>query len=237
MNQRGFSNILVVIVAFAVLIAAGVAGFLFFSEEQPIPRVQNPPPEFPPAPIIVTDTFSNTIDGWRVYSNEVLGISFSYPKEYCVGFFNRRILSEWGWSRDLSGPDYYLRIGDSQETDCLALSEPGPPDIFDITVYVNRDRESLESWQSQFDPMGEIKEFDLPPITIDGIQGFRSLTGEGTTNKGAPFYNISFLTDDLIFVLGAHVNCTAKDGICKPPRDYGFIAEIDKIVKTIQFIR
>jgi hypothetical protein len=159
-------------------------------------QAQNTSVQQQTAPIPSTGTIErSTIEtdrvGWKIYHNEELGMSFSYPEKYCVGSFTREILSELGYKNSSSSPKYVIRVGDSHITDCLAPFEPGSGDIFQISVFVTQIGKTLEEWRMEqkekYNPKEDVQEFWLPSINIDGTTALRFLSGEGTTNTGASY--------------------------------------------------
>jgi hypothetical protein len=188
----------------------------------------------------ISEDKKSYIDNWKTFFNREVGISFLHPGSYCVGAFTRGQLIDLGHTSDPS-LEGFIRIADSRETDCLAPFEPGLDDIFQIEVFANEKGVPLEEWlmeqENKYDPNREIPEFQLPPITVDSTTALRALSGEGTSNRGATFYNIWFQKGNLIVSITSAVNCTAKDGSCRLPRDEQFIAHIDTMIRTIRLSR
>jgi hypothetical protein len=202
---------------------------MFFPKEQQMPEVQSPSSESFLTPL---PDYAAT---WVAYSNEDLGISFLYPKGYCVVSRTRSEATAAGHGNFEPYYKYFIEIQDARDpydtAPCIDIFRMGIYPILSIQIF---DRE-LSNDPRDFRQPG-IKEFAFPSITIDNVVASRLLSGEGTTNKGARFYHIEFQKDNLLFSLFTSVTCTAKDGSCEPPRGESFIAEIDRIAKTIRFV-
>lgn len=210
----------------ALLVAVG---WVFLSKEQSIPKTKISDVDTSTQDVgsekkwSVTPTPTSAPD-WKTYSHEQLGISFSYPREYCV------ILSD----DQAFIKTFIIDIEDPQDPEVVSSCDTGVlekgsnPILF---IYVS-DRMGT---QEQADP--EIKKFTLPSFIIDGISTERFLEGGTGSNEGAPVYVIRFVKGDFLFILSTNVHCTAQNGSCRPPRNEQFIAEIDSIAKTIRFVR
>lgn len=237
MPKNQFIKILLILVGFLII---GVASYGSWGINKDIKRITEETSEIVIQPKTESEIFSpnkkdiepqetDSTELINTYSNSTIGISFQYPKEYCVGSFTKE---ELGLKHD--SPVEYLIMVDEIEDDtnpCSTPFRPGPPSIFDIAVFSNPGQKPVEDWVKSY-----FKIFMLPSMAIDGIQALRFFTGEGAPEKGMPFYNILFEKDDFVFILSTEVDCTASDGSCEPPRDYKFIDHIDSMARTIRFI-
>src|SRR4030043_1712509 len=83
MNQKGFANIIWVVVIVAVLV--GAAGdFAFVKNSEPI--AQQPTPTFTQTntPVSSTPTPKNETANWAEYSNTKYNYFFRYPKDFTI---------------------------------------------------------------------------------------------------------------------------------------------------------
>ncbi len=83
MNQKGFANIVLVIVIVAVLVGA-VGYFAFVKKSEPITQQPTPTPTQTNTPVSPTPTPKNGTANWAVYSNTKYNYSFRYPTNFTI---------------------------------------------------------------------------------------------------------------------------------------------------------
>jgi len=164
MNQKGFANIILVLIIIAI---AGVAGYFVLTKKQtpvvqpattPTPTATHTPVIKNPAPTIPTPS-NETVVGWKTYRNEKYGFSVMYPPDWSIF----EMLDKQKYGREgiaLDGPARQKFEG--VET---------PADI-NLVVETKSDQLSLEKFIEQYGD-GWYSRYTVEEITMFGGRNAR----------------------------------------------------------------
>ena len=88
MNQKGFANIILVIVILALLGAVGY--FVFVKKSEPITQQPTPTPTQTKTPVSPTPA---PTANWKTYTNSQYGFEFKYPATFVLG--QNPLINDW----------------------------------------------------------------------------------------------------------------------------------------------
>lgn len=95
LNNKGFANIIAIIVAVVVLIGAGV-GYLVVKKRTPITTPETPA-------VSTQETITDETTDWKIYRNEEYGFEFKYPPTWFIFESSNYVnLSDY----DIYAPEY-----------------------------------------------------------------------------------------------------------------------------------
>lgn len=215
MNQKGFANIILVVV---IVILLGVVGyFAFVKKSEPIAQQPAPTPTQSKTPISPTPAQKDEIANWKTYNNTQYSFSFKYPTNI---FAYNAVDNTSGQIPDVAGFGYtkpgQYDVGNPLPADKMGLAR--------ILVW-NNVSQDLKSWLKIHEP--NIKSWT--DTQIGGVAALVNYLKVTTATEGIPmtFKTYYFKTGNkIIGIMGFSETNQYSDN---------WIVNFDKIIATFKF--
>ncbi len=225
MNQKGFVNIIFIIV---VVVLAGVAGYFALTREQrPVTQQTTTPPPGTtqtPTPQTVTPVPADETADWKTYRNAKYGFEFKYPSKYFLHSDNTNVnfstgqpalsLERYSQPGREGGGFVILKIFSNSSRvgilDWLKTEGRGKTSFFSITI---NNKFGYEDYTS---------------VKVDGSDGITiNLSGGSFEDAGTKANETIFSRGPFIFYFRASYFDTEKE----------LEQDADKILSTFKFIK
>jgi hypothetical protein len=179
MNQKGFANIILVVVIVVILVGA-VGYFAFVKKSEPVAQQQTPTYSQTKTPVSAAPTPKDEIANWKTYSSARYSYTIGYPSNWYIDTtYSQKDFTQRGPVEDNEFIGGDTGFSNYPNAPSYNMENPAPKDLYSVGFMIYKIEPNIS-----YDQFISSKHFGYDKkesISINGISVLR-LTGVSTDN-------------------------------------------------------
>ncbi len=197
MNQKGFANIILVIVI--VVLIGAVGYFAFVKKSEPVAQQSTPTPTQMNTPVSPTPTPKDETANWKIYNNTRYSYTVKYPSNWYVDTtYSENDFTQRGPVEDNEFIGGDTGFSNYPNASSYNMENPAPKDLYSVSLMIYKVASGIS-----YDQFISSKHFGYDKkenITINGVSAVR-LTGVTTDHPvGVTVVNTLVKVENKMFV-------------------------------------